>query len=70
MPGVSPQSAKVWEAINKMMEEWSQMGVIGRVEPQAPAKSQPKFGATCAKCNEYNQYAEAKAGFTCFGCRT
>jgi len=38
-------------------------------EPLAPAVTPTKYGATCTRCNEYNEYAAAVAGFVCYGCR-
>lgn len=29
-----------------------------------------EYGVNCSKCREYNQYAEKKDGFVCYGCRS
>lgn len=28
-----------------------------------------EYGATCTKCNTFNEYAEASPTFICYGCR-
>lgn len=36
-----------------------------RIDPPPPIK----YGATCKRCNEFNEYVEASDSFVCYGCR-
>jgi hypothetical protein len=43
--------------------------VLQEGETVTYAENRVSYGATCKRCNTFNEHAEARADFVCFGCR-